>query len=52
MLQNPYPKSTELRLAAESGNYTVLNERATEFERGKAFNELVIGFDPIRQNAG
>jgi hypothetical protein len=40
----PVPKSTKLRLAAVSGNYTVLNERATEFGRGEVLDELVIVF--------
>jgi hypothetical protein len=36
----------EPHLAAESGNYTELNERATEFEQGGVFDEFVIVFDP------
>jgi hypothetical protein len=36
----------EPHLAAESGNYTELNERATEFEHGGVFDGLVIVFDP------
>lgn len=42
----------EPHLAAESGNYTALNERATEFEQGGVFDELVIVFDPIRGSPG
>ena len=29
-------------MAAENGNYTALNQRATAFERGGSFDELVI----------
>jgi len=43
LLLNPYRKYTELLLAAVSGNYTLLNERATEFERREVFDELAIG---------
>jgi hypothetical protein len=42
----------EPRLAAESGNYTVLDERATEFEQGGVFDELVIVFDPDPEESG
>ena len=39
-------------LAAESGNYTALNQRATAFERGGVFDELVIVFDPNPAESG
>jgi len=42
----------EPHLAAESGNYTALNERATEFEQGGVFDELVIVFDPDPGESG
>jgi hypothetical protein len=42
----------EPHLAAESGNYTALNERATEFEQGGVFDELVMVFDPDPVESG
>jgi hypothetical protein len=42
----------EPHLAAESGNYTALNERATEFEQGGVFDELVIVFEPDPEESG
>ena len=42
----------EPHLAAESGNYTALNERATDFEQGRVFDELVIVFEPDPENPG
>ena len=42
----------EPHLAAESGNYTALNQRATAFERAGVFDELVIVFDPNPAESG